>query len=217
MKTLLAVVALVVLSVSVQAGERQVWTFEDMPEGGLPKTWSAMKTGEGPGSEWKVVADKTAPKGPKTLAQVSSEGPRPLFNLCIAKADLYQKVDISVSFKAMKGKIDQGGGPVWRFRDSDNYYVARMNPLEDNYRVYKVEKGKRTQLGTADVKIPAGEWHRIRVVHIGSRIKCYLDDKEYLDVTDETFAEAGQIGLWTKADAVTCFDGLRVEECLRFD
>ena len=34
--------------------------------------------------------------------------------------------------------MDQGGGPVWRYQDANNYYIARMNPLEDNYRVYKV-------------------------------------------------------------------------------
>ena len=50
------------------------------------------------------------------------------------------------------------------YKDADNYYIARMNPLEDNYRVYKVVAGKRTQLGTVDIKIPSGEWHTLRVV-----------------------------------------------------
>ena len=29
-----------------------------------------------------------------------------------------------------------------------NYYVARFNPLEDNFRLYKVLAGKRIQLAT---------------------------------------------------------------------
>ena len=92
----------------------------------------------------------------------------------------FTDVDLSVAFKAVAGKLDQGGGLVWRYKDANNYYIARMNPLEDNYRVYKVVAGKRTQLGSVDVKIPSGEWHTLRVVHKADHIQCYLDGKSYL-------------------------------------
>ena len=55
-------------------------------------------------------------------------------------------IDVTAKFKAIAGATDQGGGPVWRFQDGNNYYVARMNPLEDNFRFYKVVAGKRTEL-----------------------------------------------------------------------
>ena len=87
----------------------------------------------------------------------------------------------------MAGKLDQGGGPVWRYKDAGNYYIARMNPLEDNFRVYKVVAGKRTQLSSVDIKVPAGGWHTIRVVHKADHIECYLDGKLHLDVKDDTF------------------------------
>ncbi len=177
--------------------------------GELPAGWSTAKTGEGPGGVWAVVEDATAPEG-KALAQTSDQGPNPLFCLCIADGTSFKDFDLTVSFKAVAGKRDQGGGPVWRYRDANNYYIARMNPLEDNYRVYKVVNGKRTQLGSADVKIPAGEWQTLRVVHNGDRIRCYLGDRLHLDVNDETFKDAGKVGLWTKADAQTRFAGLRV-------
>ena len=51
--------------------------------GELPAGWSMAKTGEGPGSEWAVVEDATAPEG-KALAQTSDQGPKPLFCLCVA-------------------------------------------------------------------------------------------------------------------------------------
>jgi hypothetical protein len=201
-------------AVSASAAE---WTFEDAEAGKLPKGWTAAKTGEGPGSQWQVIADKTAPAGPKVLAQVSVEGPKPLFNLCVADAPKLADVDLTVQFKAVRGKIDQGGGPVWRYQDKDNYYVARMNPLELNYRVYKVVGGKRTQLGTADVDADdpaevAKKWHTIRIVHRGDRIQCYLNGKLDLDVKDDAIKAAGTVGLWTKADAVTSFDKLAVEK-----
>jgi hypothetical protein len=85
-----------------------------------------------------------------------------------------------------------------------------MNPLEDNYRVYKIVNGKRTQLGSAGATAPEGRWHTLRVIHRGDRIQCYLNGKLHLDVKDAAFPDAGQVGLWTKADAQTRFAGLQV-------
>ncbi len=101
--------------------------------------------------------------------------------------------------------------PALRYRDASNFYLARMNPLEDNYRVYKVVDGNRIQLGTADVKVAAGQWHTLRVVQAADHIQCYLDAKLYLDVKDDTFKEAGKIGPWTKADEQTYFAGLQAK------
>lgn len=186
------------------------WDFENADIGTLPRDWSSTKTGKGPGSVWKVTEDKSAPAGSKVLTQSSSEGPNPLFNLCVADKTSYKDLDLSVSFKALTGELDQGGGPVWRYKDANNYYVARMNPLEDNFRVYKVVAGKRSQLGSAEVTAPAAKWHTIRVVEKGDHIQCYLNGKLHLDVKDDTFTGAGKIGLWTKSDAVTEFDKLSV-------
>jgi hypothetical protein len=179
--------------------------------GKVPTGWKAAQTGKGEGSVWKVVADDTAPsKTGYALAQ-TAQAPGPLFNLCVAEDTNYKDVEVSVAFKAMRGKSDQGGGIVWRYQDANNYYVARMNPLEDNYRVYKVVASKRIQLGTKeDLKVPAGEWHRLKIKQAGEQIECWLDGKKYLEVKDDTFTKAGKVGLWTKADAQTYFDDLQV-------
>ena len=193
-------------------GESVGFHFTKADVGKLPKGWKAARTGKGEGSVWKVAEDPTAPsKSGFVLAQTAS-GPRALFNLCVAEGGRFKDVEIAIAFKAVKGEEDQGGGVVWRYRDADNYYVARFNPLEDNFRVYRVVGGKREQLGTSEgIKIPAGEWHRIGVSMVGDRIECYLDGKLYLKVKDETFAQPGAVGLWTKADARTYFDDLRVK------
>ncbi|MCH8241688.1 MAG: DUF1080 domain-containing protein [Planctomycetes bacterium] len=173
------------------------WSFEDAGVGKVPQGWSSGKTGEGSGSVWKVLEDTTAPSGTHVLAQTSSKGPNRMFNLCVCNEATFTDVDIRVSFKAVAGEIDQGGGPLWRYRDENNYYIARMNPLEDNFRVYKVVEGKRTQLGSSDVKAPAGKWHTIRVVQRGNLIQCYLNGKLHPDLKDETFQGPGKIGLGT--------------------
>jgi protein tyrosine phosphatase (PTP) superfamily phosphohydrolase (DUF442 family) len=209
-RNLLVLAILVALRSAAFAGTYQM-SLEGDRTGVLPNGWVAAKTGSGAGSVWMVVSDASVPSG-KAIAQTSPNGPNGLFNLCVLENARFTDIDLEVAFKAIAGKLDRGGGPVWRYRDAKNYYVARMNPLEDNFRVYKVVDGKRTQLDSAEVKVPSGEWHSIRVVHCGDHIRCCLDAKLMLDVRDNTFSEAGSIGLWTKADAVTHFDGLQVKQ-----
>jgi hypothetical protein len=193
---------------NAQAGEPLALSLTDAKVGQLPAHWTATRTGQGPGSVWKVLEDATTPGG-KVLAQTSDQGPNRLFNLCVADQSSFADLDLSVDFKPVAGKLDQGGGAVWRYRDAANYYVARMNPLETNFRVYKVVGGKRSQLATANVTAPAGKWYTLRIMHQGRHIQCYLDGKRYLDVQDDTFPAAGKVGLWTKADAQTRFANLR--------
>ena len=165
-------------------------TKEDL--GKLPTGWKAAQTGKGDGRVWKVVADDSAPSKRGFVLAQTAESPRGLFNLCMADDGAYKDVEVQVAFKAVRGKEDQGGGIVWRYRDAKNYYVA-MNPLESNYRVYKVVEGKRIQLGTKeDLKIPAGEWHTLKIKQAGEQIECWLDGKKYLQVKDGTFTKAAR-------------------------
>jgi hypothetical protein len=179
--------------------------------GKTPPHWTAAQTGKGM-SVWKVVADDTAPsKSGFALAQTTDDRDA-LFNLCAADDTSFKDVEVSVAFKANAGKKDQGGGIVWRYQDANNYYIARMNPLEDNFRVYKVVAGKRSaELQDAEVKVKSGEWHTLKIKMIGDRIECFLDGKKHLDVKDDTFTKAGKVGLWTKADAQTSFDQFAIK------
>jgi Domain of Unknown Function (DUF1080) len=195
------------------AADDQVRGFPFGPEdvGKVPAGWKADKTGKGEGSVWKVVTDNTTPsKKGYALAQTAA-GPSPLFSLCVAEDTRYKDVEVSVAFKAVQGKIDQGGGIVWRYQDANNYYIARVNPLEDNYRVYKVIAGKRVQLETKEeLNVSAGEWHTLKIKMTGDQIECYLDNKKELEAKDATIQEAGKVGLWTKADAQTHFVEFKV-------
>ena len=179
--------------------------------GKVPAGWKIDKTGAPAGSDWKVVEDSSAPsKTGIALAQVA-ESPNQVFNLCVADNTNYKDVELSVAFKAIAGKNDQGGGLVWRYQDHENYYVSRMNPLEDNYRVYKVVKGKRTQLGAKEgIKVPAGEWHRLKIDVKGDQMTGYLDGEKMWEIKDGTYQKAGKVGLWSKADVQTHFDELKV-------
>src|SRR6516225_3864237 len=150
------VLVLLAGTVALAADDKaKLFKFDKADAGKLPTGWKAAQTGKGE-SVWKVVADDTAPsKSGYALAQ-TTDNPDALFNLCVVNDTNFKDVEASVSFKANKGKNDQGGGIVWRYQDANNYYVCRMNPLESNFRVYKVVDGKRAkEFQNADVKIPA--------------------------------------------------------------
>jgi hypothetical protein len=213
MRWLICVEILVIGSGLLLAADEKVHAvrFSDKDAGKVPSGWKAEHTGKGEGSVWKVIADDSGPtKSGYVLAQ-TAESPNAYFNICVADDTRYKDLEMSVAFKAIRGRNDQGGGLVWRYRDHDNYYICRMNPLEDNYRVYKVVAGKRHQLETKEgLKVKTGEWHRLKVNMEGDHIECYLDGKKLLDIRDNAFKEGGKVGLWTKSDAQTHFDGFEV-------
>ena len=128
----------------------------------------------------------------------------------MAKATSYKDLDIKVMVKAIAGKEDQGGGVIWRAKDEDNYYIARWNPLEDNFRVYSVKNGRRRQLGSANVKADPGVWHNIEIEHKGTKIEAEFDGRKLIEVNDSTFTRAGMVGLWVKADGRSEFDNIKV-------
>jgi hypothetical protein len=113
---------------------------------------------------------------------------------------------VEVKFKPLAGKEDQAGGVVWRWKDGDNYYVARANALENNVSLYYTERGSRKTLKYVDAPVAPGQWHTLRVAFAGKRISIALDGKSYIELEDDHIAGHGAVGVWTKADSVTAFD-----------
>lgn len=186
--------------------------FDTTMAGKLPVSWVIRHTGTPTSNAlWETVADSTAPSKPNVFSLIHTDSPDNVFNLCILYKPVPNDVDVSVKLKAVSGKVDQGGGVFWRCTDESNYYICRVNPLEGNFRLYKVEKGKRTMLADTDAKTEAHTWHSVRATMIGNRITCYLDDQKLLEATDDTFATGRFVGLWTKADAETAFDDLVIQ------
>jgi uncharacterized membrane protein YkoI len=187
-----------------------LWSFDKAEVGKTPAGLLAKETHpSGKPGEWKVAADPTAPSGPNVLTLTTS-APDATFNVALFEKTSYKDLDLRVRIRGDTGKEDQGGGLIWRAKDENNYYICRINPLEDNFRVYKVVDGKRSQLQSTKFKPDTGKWYQVRAVMIGDQITCYVDGKQYLDVKDDTFKDAGVIGLWTKADASSSFDNLAV-------
>ena len=119
-----------------------------------------------------------------------------------------------MKFKAVAGSQDRAAGIVWRAKDANNYYVTRANALEDNVVLYKTVNGVRSPLDIVgrkggygvEIAVPANTWHSLRIDFKASRFAVSYDGKQLFEVEDSTFIDAGQVGLWTKADSVTLFD-----------
>ncbi len=129
-------------------------------------------------------------------------------------------MDLSVAFKPISGSVDQAAGLVWRYRNPQTYYVVRANALEDNVVLYKVEAGKRSDLKPTGSRfmsygkkapVPGGAWSELRLQAQGNHFAVWLNGEHLFDVEDETFSEAGKVGLWTKADSVTAFDDFSIK------
>jgi hypothetical protein len=189
--------------------------FDALAPDGLPGGWTPLITGSGT-PVWRVESDPTAPSPPHVLRQ-SGLVPKPSFPLSLVDASRLRDGFVEAKFKTLGGTIDQAAGLVWRARDAANYYVCRANALENNVVLYKLENGQRTPLDIVgrtggygvEAKVPSGQWQTLRVEFVGPRFRVFLDGRELFTVEDASFAEAGKVGLWTKADSVTAFDDFR--------
>jgi len=175
----------------------------------LAPQFTTGRTGQGAAAEWSVMADPTAAEG-RALAQVSTDHTSYRFPLAIYEPYNGKNVEVSIRFKPLAGTVDQAGGIAVRLRTPDDYYVVRANALEDNVRFYRMVKGKREQLASANVKVSTNSWHTLALRAEGDRFTVFYDGKELLAARAATFAGTGTVALWTKADSVTYFDTIAV-------
>jgi hypothetical protein len=192
-------VALTVLAASAAIAETD--NFDTYKPGIGPQGWTCGVTGKGT-PKWAVHAEPSAPSAPHILRQSGSA----TFPWCMKKSVSIVDGFVEVKFKAEKGKEDQAGGLVWRWKNGDNYYVARGNALENNVALYYTANGKRNTIKYVNAPVPANVWHTLRVEFSGTRIEVLLDGKTYLEAEDSHIQGPGAVGVWTKADSVTAFD-----------
>lgn len=184
------------------------WSFDADKTNAPPAGFSFGLTGGGKEGRWAVIAAPDAPSGPNVLAQLDADPTDSRFPVAVVDASSFTDVKLSVSCKPISGRVDQGCGLVWRYRDASNYYLMRANALEDNVRLYYVKGGHRNQLASWSGKVASSVWHRLRVQARGDHFQVYFDEKKVIDAKDSTFGEAGKVGVWTKADSVIQFDDL---------
>jgi hypothetical protein len=168
-----------------------------------------------PAGQWLFGATgRGTPRWSEEAAGVTYRGGA-AFGWAVLSASSLRDGFVQARFKPISGREDQAGGLVWRWRDADNYYVARANALENNVVAYKVVGGRRisiapvgTPAGTygVEAKVASGAWHTLRVEFQGADATVVFDAKRLFTVRDDTFREVGKIGVWSKADSTTEFE-----------
>src|SRR5207247_11224795 len=97
----------------------------------------------------------------------------------------------------------------FRVQDKNNYYILRANALENNVNLYKYAGGRRSGIKEASATVAKGTWQELRVEAVGNHLRGFLNGKLAVEATDDSY-NSGGVGLWTKADSVTCFDDVEV-------
>jgi hypothetical protein len=179
----------------------QTVNFDSFQPGAPPPGWTTTQTGSGH-AKWSIEKDDTAPSKPNVLKQSGVA----TYPVCLKDDTNLKDGFVEVKFKPISGKEDQAGGLVWRARDANNYYIARANALEDNVTIYHTIKGRRTEKKRTKMRVASNQWHTLRVDFRGNRFTVTFDGKKAIEWDDDTFKEAGEVGVWTKADSVTSFD-----------
>jgi hypothetical protein len=175
-------------------------TFDAHTIGQPPAGWICGATGKGM-PKWTIEAD------PGLGHNVLKQSGRAPFPWCVKDDIALADGWVEVRFRPLAGREDQAGGLVWRWKDGDNYYVARANALENNVSLYHTTRGARSTIEYRDAPVAKDAWHTLRVDFKGSAIRVTLDGKVTIDRNDNHIAGSGKAGVWTKADSVTLFDG----------
>jgi hypothetical protein len=195
-------------SVVALTGQSLKLDFEKYAVGKPPEGFSLALTGQGKPGVWIVKKDDQAHGS--VLMQSDADATDSRFPLAVYDGFTAKDVDLSVQFKAISGRVDQGAGIVWRYRDQNNYYITRCNALENNCTIYHVIDGRRQAFLNHNVKVASNVWHTLRIEAAGDHFVVTLDGNKVLDARDGTFKDAGKVGLWTKADSVIAFDDFSI-------
>jgi hypothetical protein len=179
----------------------ETMNFDQESPGSLPMGWQAGVTGRG-SPNWTIERDDSAPSPPNVLKQSGSG----TFPWCVKTDTSIENGSVEVRFKPISGRQDAAGGIVWRWKDRDNYYVARANALENNVSLYHTTSGHRYTIEYVNAPVSKNQWHTLKVRFAGKSISVALDGKLYIEQEDDHIRDAGAVGVWTKADSVTVFD-----------
>ena len=197
-------VTIIAMTIATGTAVAETVNLDDMQTGAPPPGWTTAQTGSG-AAKWTVDKDNSAPSRPNVLKQSGQA----TFPVCFKNDTSIKDGFVEVKFKPIAGKEDQAGGVIWRLQDANNYYIARANALENNVTIYHTIKGKRTEKKRANMKVASGQWHTLHVDFNGNHFTVTFDGKKAIEWDDDTFKDAGKVGVWTKADSVTEFDDFR--------
>jgi len=126
------------------------------------------------------------------------------------QVDNFTNGKITMRFKAIAGRIDQGAGILFDLKPNGDYYAIRANPLENNLVLWRFKHGQRSSVNwVRNVVTPTRKWHDLVMTIQGKQLTASVNGKQYMKYTLPAVV-AGKVGVWTKADSVVYFDDYTV-------
>jgi len=192
------------------AGAELAFDFEAMPVGAPPAGFLCAWPGppEAKPARWEVIADGAV----RVLQQSDGDETNHRYPVALWPQARLTDVRAAVRARAISGGRDRSFGVVVRAVDERNYYVARANTSGwgENIRLYRFVDGKRSELAEWEGPVERDAWHELAVEAVGAQLTVMLDGRTIIRHQDTTFAGPGMCGVWTKAEAVSRFDDLRI-------
>ena len=126
------------------------------------------------------------------------------FPMVIAKQSGMGDGSASVFVKPVSGAIDAAAGLAFGVQNVGNYYVWRINALEQNAILFQFRNNERFKLAEVTCSVELGRWEELRVEVRGSSITATVGNKARVGFSAPGPVE-GHLGLWTKADSNSLF------------
>ena len=165
------------------------------------------KTGIGRPAAWQALADPDGPSG-WVLTETAADATDSRFPLCINEQAVLRDLDATLRFKPVSGVRERVAGFIFRAQRANDYYFVRVSALDNSVRLYRMEKGKRRQIGAKEIPVESGQWHSLRVIAVNDRFEVMLNGTSLFSATDRTLPQAGPVGVWSQADSVTYYGSL---------
>lgn len=134
------------------------------------------------------------------------------FPYAVAQAvDNFHDGEIAMRFKLIEGQLDQCAGILFNLKPNGDYLTVRFNGKEDNLVLWTFNKGKRSfvKKGSENVPLAMKEWHAMKIAVHGTKLEGFLNGKLLLEYTLPE-SVSGKVGVWSKTDSVSYFDGYTV-------
>jgi hypothetical protein len=201
-----------------------LFPLETFPVNEPPPGFVSLLAGAGQPGDWRVKLDEVGTAVPvpdsgvgripkrAVLAQLSEDATDERFPMLIYDDETFADFKLTCRIKTVSGTAEQMAGIAFRVQDEKNFYVVRASANGNTFRFYKVVKGVRSALIGPQIDIPSGVWHDIEVECRGNKIRCALNGKDLISLTDDDFAAftRGKVGFWTKSDSVSYFTDIRL-------
>lgn len=201
------ILGILVALTAVVAAAQSNRTFEDDLIGSPPKGFLFPVTREAAPDKWLVRREGDN----ALLAHVGDTNGGSGFALAVLDGLRYGDLTIAARLKLVGG--DRAGGVVWRFQDSRNYCMVRVDLSRQEIGLFRVVDGNRIRIERDDdLELDPNAWHTLKIVQKDERARIYLNGIRVLQERDRSFRGPGGVGLWSAGAAVVYFDDFRAEE-----